>query len=308
MNKGGPRNRRGRKPLGPQAPINLNEVQVSFDKEAFMHAIKTHGVYFVHYRSIPDATGMLSKGDSHAVGSGNLRSNSDGFIYEKVGEFRALFMLNSNYAQQFPEGHINFATAYVTVPETYEDCPKESVILAPYDRLYIKDIEARVVHRQYVEATSVGVDKLQYPATCVEFLRDANGVSYKQDVDFQITPEGHIKWLTQKRPGWNVTVNRGTVYSIRYRYTPFFIVARIIHEIRVANITDFSDFSNDSRKLERMPYQIQVIRENVYYDTNLDPLNPVPVPERLVEQPEGQGYNKLTPSGSLGPKSDNNNE
>jgi hypothetical protein len=302
MDKNGPRNRRGRKPIGTQAPINLNEVQVSFDKEAFMHAIKTHGVYFTHYRSLPDPTGMQSKGDSHAVGNGNLRSNSDGFIYNKVGEFRALFMLNSNHAQQFPEGHISFATAYVTLPEFYEDCKDEAIILAPYDRLYLKDIEARVVHRQYVEATTVGIDKLQFPATCVEALVDANGVSYKENIDFAITPEGHIKWLTQKRPGWNTAVNRGTVYSIRYRYTPFFVVARIIHEIRVANVTSFTDFTNESRKLERMPYQVQVIRENVYYDTNVDPLKPVPAPDRQVEQPIEGALNEINPGGSLGPK------
>ena len=303
MKKNGPRSRRSRKPSGAQAPINLNEIQVSFDKEAFMNAIKSHGVYFTHYRSLPDPTGMLSKGDSHAVGSGNLRSNSDGFIYEKIGEFRALFMLNSNYEQQYPEGHLSFSTAYLTIPEFYEDCKTEPIIMAPYDRLYLKDIEARVIHRQYVEATTVGIDKLQFPATFVESLRDANGIIYAHDIDFSITLDGHIKWLTQKRPGWNTEVNRGTVYSIRYRYTPFFVTARIIHEVRVASITDFSsDITGGARKLERMPYQVQVVRENIYYDTNLDPLRPMTIPDRLVEQPTGGNSDELSPSGILGPK------
>ena len=242
---------------------------------------------------------MASKGDNHAVMTAHVRSNSDGFLYEKVGCFSGLFTTNSNYADQYPEGNINFATAYVTLPELYDES-NMPILVAPYDRLYMKDIEARVVHRQYVEATTTGIDKLQYPATCVEHLMDANGVVYREGQDFEITTEGHIRWLTQNRPGWNPRIGRGTVYAIRYRYVPFFVVARIVHEIRVANVTDPLTME---RRVERMPYQVQVMRENVFYDQNIDPNRPVPPEERFSEAPSPSGMLGPDPSGKLGPES-----
>src|SRR5208283_1622566 len=187
------------------------------------------------WRSLPDPTGMASKGDAHAVMTGHVRSNSDGFLYEKVGEFRAFFQANSTLQQHVPEGDIAFSSAYITLPEFYSDQPAQALLVTPFDRLYMKNIETRVVHRQFVEATTTGIDKLQYPATCVEWLRDANGVVYTYGTDFELTDDGRLKWLTQKRPGWNAKVGRGTVYAIRFRYTAFFVVARLMHEIRVFN-------------------------------------------------------------------------
>jgi hypothetical protein len=122
---------------------------------------------------------------------------------------------------------------------------------------------------QYVEANTTGTDKLQYPATFVEYLQDADGKEYKQDADFEITSEGFIKWLTQNRPGFNEKTNRGTVYAIRYRYTPYFIVQKMLHETRVSQITDPATYD---RKLERMPFQALVMREQVLSDVNNDPM------------------------------------
>lgn len=294
----GPRDRKPVSAEGVQAVIDQVNTQVSFDRDAFMHAIRSHGIAMEHYRAIPDPTGMASKGDNHAVMTASVRSNSDGFIYELAGTLRGLFTANSTNESQTAEGAIAFSSAYMTPPDCYEGDGKQPVLLAPYDRLYLKDIEDRVVARQYVEATTTGIDKLQYPATCVEYLRDANGVRYHEGTDFEITKEGHIKWLGQNRPGWNIKVGRGTVYAIRYRYTPFFVVARMMHEIRVANITDPATLE---RRVERMPYQVQVVRENVFYDTNIDPNRPVPPDERFAEAPSPGGVLGPDPSGVFGP-------
>lgn len=301
----GPRGRDGRPAEGIQAPINIVDTQVSFDREAFMHAIRTHGINVDHYRAIPDPVGMASKGDNHAVQTGHVRSNSDGFIYDLAGTFRALFTSNGTSENQTALGAIAFSTAYATPHDYYEDQANGEkptdmpVLLTQYDRLYIKDIEARVVHTQYVEATSTGIDKLQYPATCVEFVKDANGARYYENKDFEITPEGHIRWTGQNRPGWNIKLGRGTVYSIRYRYTPFFVVARLIHEVRVANVTNPLTLE---REVVRMPYQAQLVRENVFYDTNSDPNRPVPTDDRYGEAPSPGGLTGPDPSGLLGPK------
>lgn len=266
MNSGnGPRKRQGNQPEGTQLIMQIAQAQQSFDKEAFDNLIRSQGVRVDHYRAIIDPTGMQSKGDTHA--SGGSRRSSDGFIYKKVGTLQVFFSSNaSNFDIQI-EGLVKNDTAVMTLPTKYEDCDAP-VLIAPYDRFFLKDIEVRTVSCQLLEASTTGLDKLTYPATCVEHVVDADGQEYKEDVNFKITENGDIQWISQSRPGFDVRVGRGKVYSIRYRYTPFFVCARLLHEIRVAQITDMATFD---RKLERMPYQILVIREHVLHDKNRDP-------------------------------------
>lgn len=263
--RGGPRQRQSREADGTQMNLSLQKYQQSFDKDAFNHLINSQGIKVTHYRAIPDPTGMANRGDTHAVQS--PRRSSDGFLYKEVGTMQIFFSNNSSQFNVEIEGMIKHDTAVVTLPEKYENCD-QPIIVAPYDRFYLHDVEVRVVNMQYVTANSIGIDKLQYPATCVEHLIDSDGIEYKEGQHFEITPEGHIKWLTQIRPGFNSKTKSGTVYSIRYRYTPYFICARLLHEIRVSQITDPNTFE---RKVERMPYQILVIREHVLSDINKDP-------------------------------------
>ncbi|MGH7240717.1 MAG: hypothetical protein ACREGB_00280, partial [Candidatus Saccharimonadales bacterium] len=236
MKQGGPRPRVPNKPAGSQINLNLAEYQISFNKEAFTQFIKSQGIKMIHYRAIPDPRGKASRGDNHAVSAGVPRS-SDGFIYKEAGHFKGLFSVNStNYILE-AEGAISYSMANITMPDTYEDSD-QPLLVTQYDRFYFVDIEVRVIANQELEANSTGIDRLQYPATCVEHLIDADGNEYTEKVDFDITDEGFIKWTTQRRPNWDVKTQRGKVYSIRYRYTPFFVVERLLHEIRVSQITN----------------------------------------------------------------------
>jgi len=284
---GGPKSRTSRDPHGIQAINSVPEYQVSFDPSAFDNLLATHGIRVKHFRAIPDPTGMASKGDTHDVLG--IRQSSDGFIYKEIGCVQVLLQSNNTTVDVAGEGTLSFASAYMTMPRFYENS-ENPIIASPWDRFFISDIEIRVINMQYIEASSIGTDRLQYPATCVEHLIDANGIEYFEGTDFNITPDGHIQWLTQKRPGWNPTVNRGTVYAIRYRYQPFFVVSKLVHEIRYAQVTDPATFT---RNVERLPYQLFVLREHVFHDTNRDPNKPL-VDER---------YQYAPPSGgNLGPK------
>jgi hypothetical protein len=260
----GPRGRNPRTPEGNQLPFEFIEDQLSFDAEAFDNLIRSQGVKVTHYKAIPDPRGMASRGDTHDVLG--IRESTDGFIYKPCGCFQGWFNGNTNSPRPDPKGIIEEANATMTVPRCYEGT-EEAVLISEYDRLYLTDIEIRVINLQYLEASATGVDRLQYPATCVEFLVDANGVFYDENVDFTMSPEGDIIWSGQKRPGWNAQTGRGTVFSVRYRYTPFFVVENIIHEIRVAQITDYV---TGDRNLTRMPYQLRLVREKVFRDKNRD--------------------------------------
>lgn len=283
----GPRKRTSREPKGGQLYFNLENFQQSFDKDAFNALIRSQGIRVVHYRAIPDPSGMIDKGDTHAVQS--QRSPSDGYIYKEAGSMQVFFNSNGGSFDIQVEGLIKSDSAVITPPEKYEDS-EDPVLLAPYDRFYLKDVEVRVVNQQFVEANFSGIDRLQYPATCVEHIIDADGIEYKENINFEITSEGNIKWISQQRPGWNATFNKGKVYSIRYRYTPYFIVARNLHEIRISQITDPSTFE---RRVERMPYQVLVIREHVLHDVNRDPANPI-IDNRLQFAPTAGGNSGST--------------
>jgi hypothetical protein len=277
-----------------QQIFKLAEYQQSFDKDAFDQLIGSQGVKVTHFRAIPDPTGMAQIGDVHAVQA--KRASSDGFLYREVGDLTLWFSSNTSDWNVEVEGMTKHDVAVVTSQLKYENCPDKEVILAPFDRFFLKDIEVRVIATQYVEANTTGVDKLQYQATCVEHLIDADGKEYKEGEHFQITPDGFIKWISQTRPGWNEKLMRGTVYAIRYRYTPYFIVARMLHEIRVSQITDPLTFE---RNLQRMPFQALVIREHVLSDQNRDP-NQDLMDQRFQLAPPVDGVTGPNDSGSDG--------
>jgi len=272
--RGGPR-RRDPKPVdGMQQIFNLAHYQQSFDKEAFDNLIKGQGVNVVHYRALPDPTGMSSIGDVHAVLA--ARSSSDGFLYKEAGTMHIWFSASTSDWEIEVEGLTKHDAAVVTCPMKYEDDPEKDVLISSYDRFYLKDVEVRVVAFQYLEANSTGLDKLQYPATFVEYLIDADGKEYTQGVDFELTVPnergengGMIRWISQNRPGWNDKTLKGTVFAVRYRYTPYFVVARMMHEIRISQITDPMTFE---RNVERMPFQALIYRENVMSNQNNDPM------------------------------------
>jgi hypothetical protein len=173
-----------------------------------------------------------------------------------------------------------------------------------WDKLYLADIEIKVSLTQFVEADKKGVDRLRHPAVSISDLIDANGVSYEEGVDFKISDSGAIVWLGQKRPGWNATIGKGVVYSVRYMYTPYFIVDRILHEIRVSQSTR-QDGKSFKRFLERMPYQVQVIRENAFLNSK-DSGDDTSKNARKTQAPDIGGGLGMTGypsvSGTLGPK------
>jgi hypothetical protein len=264
--KGGPRERESQHAEGTQQYFTLSQFQQSFDKNAFDALIKSQGVLCEHMRACLDPSGMASRGDNHAVQA--RRASSDGYIYKSAGTFWASFSSNSSNWEIETQGLLKHDTVQMTFSRSYEDCPDKEVVLAPYDRIYLKNIELHTITNQYVEASTTGIDRLQYPATHVESIMDADGKDYKCGVHFEITNEGWLKWLTQERPGFNIKTGRGTVYAVRYRYTPYYIIARLLHEIRVTQITDPNTFE---RSVERMPYQAMAIREHILFDVNRDP-------------------------------------
>ncbi len=277
----GPRPRKSDPTEGAQIPLNLNDYQVSFDKDQFDQVVRAHGIKLIHQRAIPDPRGMASRGDNRDVLDLRPR-DSDGYIYKNVGEVTAFFSNNSKDTRVQDIGDIAFSSAYLTFQRFYDD-KVTPLYVKQGDRFYVRDIELKVLGEQYLESTVNGVDRLQYPAVEVLEVVDANGVWYDKN-DYLITSDGDIKWTGQKRPGMNTKNSRGTVYSIVYLYTPFFVVEKILHEIRLAKITNIWS-EDDDRSTERMPYQALVLRENLFREKNNSNQNNAQYDARMVNPP-----------------------
>jgi hypothetical protein len=157
-------------------------------------------------------------------------------------------------------GMADGSAVQITLPRYYEGTDQQ-VYVQISDRFYIKDLAVLVPNTQKVTASLTGVDSLTYKAVCGQFCQDAHGKEYLQNSDYSIV-DGKVKWLGPNRPGFNAEVNKGTVYSIRYLYTPYFYVSKLIHEIRIANQIDFL---TGQRVPSRAPYAALLHREYVMH-------------------------------------------
>ena len=249
---------------GLQLFTQIPEEQISWDAQAFDDLLTGQGVTLVHFRAMRCPIGATDRNDVHHPNEDH-EGCSNGFMYHKAGCVTAWFGNNPTRPLVLPEGMLESSSTLLTLPRHY-DGTEEHVIVAPYDKFYLKDCELQVVTWEMVEAHSTGIDRTQYPVVAVEHLVDSRGITYACGVDFEIRA-GKIVWLGQNRPGFDVRLGKGVVYSIRYRYIPHWFVQQLLHEIRVAQITDQVTFE---RHVERLPYGVALQREYVFLNADRD--------------------------------------
>ncbi len=247
---------------------DIPSVALSIDPEAFDEAIRNQGVRLIHYRGMRCPVGMTDIGDNRRPHEDHAGC-SNGFLYEKAGTIRGLFVGNSNGPQLRDVGFVDGASVTVTFPRTYADecTPPLEFFVAPFDRFYLDEEAITVSTWQLVKYNASGSDRLAFPAVEVDSLIDARGIRYEQCRDFEIV-NGLIVWQPKgNRPGVDLETNKGVIYSIRYRYRPFWYCARLLHEIRVAQV---ENPMLDSRSLIRMPQQILLNREFLFMNESND--------------------------------------
>lgn len=238
--------------LGP-----INEEAIQMDVQAFDKLLKGHGVCFKHYRALPCPVGLGDRYDirhTHDDHSGC----SNGFIYVYAGDVVCSFTGNSRQAQILDLGMLTGSTVQVTVPRFYMGSERE-VLLAPYDRLYLADNKAKVIATQRFEHHITGYDRMEFPVEEVELIVDSDGRVYESG-DFEVT-KGQVHWLGNNQPGVDPATQKGQVCSIRYHYTPFYYVERLLHEVR--QIQSY-DPSTGQTGTVRMPYAAVLQRENYF--------------------------------------------
>lgn len=233
---------------------------VNFDIEAFDSFVRSVGVKLVHFKAIRCPIGVIELTSSRAPHGGHAGC-SNGFIYKRAGEVTATFMSNSASNSLKDIGSYDGSKVSTTFPRYYDDS-EEQIYIQLYDRFYIKDLVVAVPHTQLVQAHIDGTDKLSYNPVKIESIIDANGQEYFEG-DY-IIQDNYIKWTGNRRPPFNAEIGLGTIYSVRYLYTPYFYAERLVHEVRIAHKRDFL---TGERIPDRIPYAAILSRE--YYQ-NID--------------------------------------
>lgn len=236
---------------------------VSFDNDAFDNLIRSHGVEIIHEAISYCVEESISPDDirPHA----NHSTCSGGMSFDTVGETEGWFSSNGTSQDWKDAGIFDESKAYLTVQRFYNkrfdghdcDCP---VVFQVADRVYIKDNPIRVSNSQKFEHHQSGTDRMIFPVTSVQLLKDARGKKYRQGVDFEVT-NGNIVWRPGKSPGYDPVLGRGVTCSIRYQYIPYYSVSRILHEIRVNK--DVNVVTGEVN-LVRGPFQLELQREWVF--------------------------------------------
>ncbi|HBI01516.1 MAG TPA: hypothetical protein DDY18_07815 [Flavobacterium sp.] len=234
---------------------------IKFNLESQEQFGKDKGVVFEHFAAIPSTVGKIDRGDLRRPEALDTIAEN-GYIYTKVGEFVGTIIGNSKKHNHSEGGIMDTSEARLVLPKFYnEDCGGgKEIALLPGDRIYPKKIEVRVPNYQEVEYRPKASDTLQFPAKCVQILRDSNNVQYNEGVDFIVNSDGDIQWIDGKRnPGIDPSTGKGRLYGVRYMYVAFWYVQRLINEVRITN-------TSDANAPARLPYHAIIQREYVYHN------------------------------------------
>ena len=254
-------------------PMAEKLAAVSWNVEALDSLVGNLGIEFDHFVAIPNVLGQTDKGDYRHVKGGDFES-SNGFIYKKVGSFTGVTINNSKYTKPMQGGLFDFSQAHLVMPRRYNKGKKfacgERIFMAPGDRIVYKDkkLNTEVVHYEKIHANRTGPDRLQYPAKKVEFIIDNANIEYKEGKDFKLDDQGRVDWISQNRPGIDKDTGKGRLYTIRYRYSAFFYVKDLLHEVRMTQQTDPATLE---RSFERCPYSVLIQREYMFFNQQVDP-------------------------------------
>lgn len=261
-----------RKPVGNQVDtINRYSpfTQMSLDLKKQDQFVTSYAVDFKHYKGMPSPIGKNDRGD-YRRSDGVDTISSNGMLYTCAGTFSATMSDNSTSQNDGPISLLDPSQSRLILPRFYNNkglADGERIYLAPGDRVYVADKAADTLvavsqEMDYVE----GLDNVPvFPISKMDSkIIDSRNISYTCGVDFKISAEGNISWIsTGANPGIDPNTGKGRIYSLRYLYNAYWYVTTLPKEVRITNVT-----TNGVRAPERMPYHAVITREYVYHDQN----------------------------------------
>lgn len=230
---------------------------VNFDLGAFDDAIFAHGVPLEHQRCIPCPLGKRNVFDTRAPDHDDHPGCDAGFLYRTKGVVRGLFTAANNKVQYTDNGMFVDQTVQVTTARCYND-GVDKFYAQKWDRLYIADEAIVVPAWKTAQFNTAGVDRMDFPVVSIDYIIDSAGNEFT-DNDYQIVG-GRIVW-GQNNPGVDPATGQGRVYTCSYFYRPYWIVADLGHEIRVAG---------DHGAVLQAPQNFYVQREHFFRNVQSD--------------------------------------
>lgn len=246
---------------------DFSKESVAYDWQAYEDLVQAHGLTFVHYVALKDPIGLVSKTDLRRPNAVPDDHISNGLYYIEVGRLKGLLSGNSKEVRASSGGITDPGIAQLTPALSYCESA-DRVYLASYDRLYLEEQSVLTTRSDLVNASASGFDKLPFPAVDVLYLVDSEGKRFLNS-DFNIV-DGKIQWGA-KRPS--------LVYSVKYTYRPFWLVHRMVHDLRVVQAID----PNGQRQVKQVHQSCIIQREYTFLNAvqNKQGDNP-----RGVETPE----------------------
>jgi hypothetical protein len=240
---------------------------VAYDLDAFENLVQAHGLIFTHYVAMKDPVGLINKTDIRRPNAVQDDHISNGFYYVEGGKIRTLFAGNTKEVRASSGGITDPGIAQITPSLVYLDSGQKTY-MSVYDRLYLDESSILTTRTDLVNLNQTGIDRLPFPAVEVLYLVDSDGVRFSGP-DFDIV-NGAIHWGS-KRPS--------SVYSIKYTYRPFWLISRMVHDLRIVQAVDYMG----GRQVKQAHQSSIVQREYLYLNAlqNEQGTNP-----RGVQTPE----------------------
>jgi hypothetical protein len=198
--------------------------QVGMNPTVFEEAIRAHGVRMIHSKPLlcPKRRDLYTPDHDP-----NCKQCQNGFLYYEPKEFIGLFQGNSNNRNFGMNGTFDVDQVMITVPTKYLDGTELDAQF--YDQIAVVNDECR--YFQLIEHSVTGRDRLHFPAIDVDKLIDFHGREYTIGIDFALDG-GDIVWTGTERPGYDITIDRGVIYSVNYYTRPIFTVIALPHQFR----------------------------------------------------------------------------
>jgi hypothetical protein len=234
--------------------IVLPNEQISIDVDAVDNIIRGKGAPLIHFRAMKCPVGLEDPNDSRRTHDDHSGC-SNGFVHIPIGRVTASLTSNPNKMQHQDFGWYDGSTIMATFPRFYDSDPDLQVLIRPYDRLYLEQEDILTGTWEVMARRKDGrPDRFEFPITKIEHLLDSNNKPYTA-ADYRIT-NGDIIWNDARGP------ELGQVYSCWYQYRPYWLVERLIHEIRLFPTHDF--VSTDQVRMTRMGFGAVLQREYVH--------------------------------------------
>jgi len=190
--------------------------QVLTNPEAYDTLIKNHGVRVKVYRTMHCPNVKSVDGAEHEIDCDIPGCNGSGWVDVAPIETLAFIQNQSLEKMPFVEGQVDGNTVAATFLTGIE---------LQYFTL-VELIDFTDIFFQRVSRSNTNTDNLRYAAKRVNVIMDKNSKLYYQCIDFELDPNGNIKWKNGKGP------MPGTIYSVHYESAVRFRATQAMHANR----------------------------------------------------------------------------